>query len=67
VKGVEEIMFRHPRYLEIPWELHWDKRDKKKDGGTHHHPLLRLIVILLAMLLIGIGVTSGLYVGPRGY
>ena len=59
-------MFRHPRYLEIPWELHWERRDKK-DGGAHHHPLLTLIVILLAMLLIGVGVTSGLYVGPRGY
>jgi hypothetical protein len=31
-------MFRHPRYLEIPWELHWERRDKK-DGGAHHHPL----------------------------
>lgn len=60
-------MFRHPRYLEIPWELHWGKRDEKKDGGTHHYPLLTLIVILLAMLLIGVGVTSGLSVGPRGY
>jgi hypothetical protein len=58
---VEEMMFRHPRYLEIPWELHWERRDKK-DGGAHHHPLLTLIVILLAMLLIGVGVTSGLIV-----
>ncbi|MDH4079652.1 MAG: hypothetical protein OEU68_07545 [Nitrospira sp.] len=55
------MMFRHPRYLEIPWELHWERRDKK-DGGAHHHPLLTLIVILLAMLLIGVGVTSGLIV-----
>lgn len=52
-------MFRHPRYLEIPWDMHWDKRDKK-EGRTHHHPLLTLIVILLAMFLIGVGVTSGL-------
>lgn len=49
-------MFRHPRYLEIPWEMHWDK----KEGGAHHHPLLTLIVILLAMFLIGVGVTNGL-------
>lgn len=54
-------MFRHPRYLEIPWQMHWDQRDKdKKESGAHHHPLLTLIVILLAMLLIGVGVTSGL-------
>ena len=49
-------MFRHPRYLEIPWVMHWDQ----KEDRTHHHPLFTLIVILLAMFLIGVGVTSGL-------
>lgn len=49
-------MFRHPRYLEIPWEVHWDH----KESRLHHHLLLMLILILLAMLCIGIGVTSGL-------
>jgi hypothetical protein len=39
-------MFRHPRYLEIPWRT--------------HHLLLTLILILVAMFLIGVGVTSGL-------
>lgn len=49
-------MFRHPRYLEIPWEMHWDE----KAGGTQRLLLLTLILILLATFLIGVGVTSGL-------
>lgn len=49
-------MFRHPRYLEIPWEVHWDQ----KESGPHHHVLLMLILIFMAMFLIGVGVTSGL-------
>ncbi|WP_175304473.1 hypothetical protein [Candidatus Nitrospira nitrificans] len=49
-------MFRHPRYLEIPWEVQWNQRE----GGTHHHFLLMLILIFMAMFLIGVGVTSGL-------
>ncbi len=49
-------MFRHPRYLEIPWQVHWDQ----KEAGPHHYFLLTLILILLAMFLIGVGVTSGL-------
>ncbi len=49
-------MFRHPRYLEIPWEVHWDD----KEAAPHHHSLLTLILILLALFMIGVGVTSGL-------
>ena len=49
-------MFRHPRYLEIPWDVHWNE----KESGSQHHLLLMLIVILMAMFLIGVGVTSGL-------
>ncbi len=49
-------MFRHPRYLEIPWQIHWD--EKKEE--THHHLLLTLTLILVAMFLIGVGVTNGL-------
>lgn len=56
MRGKEDIMFRHPRYLDIPWEVHCDE----KEPGPHHHRLLMVIVILLAMLFIGIGVTSGL-------
>lgn len=49
-------MFRHPRYLEIPWDIHWDPGD----SGLHHHLLLMLILIFMVMYLIGVGVTSGL-------
>lgn len=48
-------MFRHPRYLDIPWEVHWDQ----KDAGPHHQVLLVLILIFMAMFLIGVSVTSG--------
>ena len=47
-------MFRHPRYYEIPWEMHWDQKE-----GRMHHVLLTLFLILVAMFLIGVGVTSG--------
>ncbi|MBH0185906.1 MAG: hypothetical protein HP494_17665 [Nitrospira sp.] len=49
-------MFRHPRYLEIPWDIHWDGNEPR----PHHHLVLMLILILLAIALIGVGVTSGL-------
>ena len=49
-------MFRHPRYLEIPWDVHCDE----KESGSHHHLLLMLILIFMVMFLIGVGVTSGL-------
>jgi hypothetical protein len=48
-------MFRHPRYLEIPWEVHWDQK-----SDPHHHLLLMLILIFMMMFLIGVGVASGL-------
>ena len=49
-------MFRHPKYLEIPWEVHW-----RHDKTEPHHHLWWLIALLLGagMFLIGIGVTSG--------
>ena len=49
-------MFRHPRYLDIPWEVHWDQ----KENGPPHYLLLMLILIVMAMFLIGVGVTIGL-------
>ncbi|MBS0183177.1 MAG: hypothetical protein JSS39_12310 [Nitrospira sp.] len=49
-------MFRHPRDLEIPWEVHWNQNEAR----PHHHLLLMAILIVLAMFLIGVGVTSGL-------
>lgn len=50
-------MFRHPHYLDIPWEIHW-----QPDAAKPHRHLWWLIaaLVLLAMFLIGIGVTSGL-------
>ncbi len=47
-------MFRHPRYLDIPWEIHWHPED-----AFHRHRWLMLFVILATLLLIGVGVTSG--------
>jgi hypothetical protein len=50
-------MIRHPRYLEIPWNVHWHQRET----GPHRHLwLFMAVLILLAMFLIGVGVTSGL-------
>jgi hypothetical protein len=48
-------MFRHHRYLDIPWEMHEDQ----KEAGRHHHLMLMVILIFLAMFLIGVGVISG--------
>ncbi len=49
-------MFRHPRYLDIPWEIHW-----RPEEASHHHWWLVLLVIVAALFLIGVGVTSGLW------
>ena len=50
-------MIRHPRYLEIPWDVHWHQGE----AGPHRHLWqLIIILILLAMFLIGVGVTSGI-------
>ena len=50
-------MFRHPHYLEAPWDIHWHR-------ATTEHPRhlwwLIALLVLLAMFLIGVGVTSGL-------
>jgi hypothetical protein len=53
----EETMFRHPKYLEIPWEVHWQHEETE----SHHH-LWWLIALLLvaAIFMIGVGVTSGI-------
>ncbi|HEX8750211.1 MAG TPA: hypothetical protein VF732_03780 [Nitrospira sp.] len=47
-------MIRHPSYLEIPWNLHWQ--------GLHKHRHLWWLVAvltLMAIFLIGVGVTGG--------
>ena len=49
-------MFRHPHYLEVPWDVHWHH----ESTGSHRHLWwLIAVLILLAMFLIGVGVTSG--------
>jgi hypothetical protein len=47
-------MFRHPYYLEIPWNLHWQGLHK------YHHHLWWLVaaLTLIAIFLIGVGVTG---------
>jgi hypothetical protein len=49
-------MFRHPRYLDLPWEMRW-----RPEHAPHHHWWLVLLVIVAALFLIGVGVTSGLW------
>jgi hypothetical protein len=50
-------MFRHPPYLEVPWDTH----EHRAVGGSHRHLWwLIAILVLFAMFLIGVGVTSGI-------
>ncbi|MDH5252239.1 MAG: hypothetical protein OEW25_02845 [Nitrospira sp.] len=50
-------MFRHPKYLDIPWEIHWQHEETR----PHRHLWwLMTLLILAAMFLIGVGVTSGI-------
>jgi hypothetical protein len=50
-------MFRHPHYLEAPWDMH---RHPVAGGPLRHLWWLIALLVLLAMFLIGVGVTSGL-------
>lgn len=50
-------MFRHPHYLEVPWDLHGQHQTTE----PHRHLWWLIAVLLLfAMFLIGVGVTHGL-------
>ena len=50
------VMIRHPRYLELPWDLHWYPAVKQ-----HRHLWwLILLLVVLAMVMIGTGAASGL-------
>ena len=52
-------MFRHQKYLEIPWDVHW----RQEAHGSHRHLWwLMAALIFAAMFLIGVGVTSGVRV-----
>lgn len=49
-------MFRHPSYLDIPWNLHWQA------GSHRHHSHLWWLIAsltLMAIFLIGVGVSGG--------
>jgi hypothetical protein len=50
-------MFRHQKYLEIPWDMHWQREGA---GPQRHHWWLIAFLLLLALFLIGVGVTHGL-------
>ena len=49
-------MFRHPHYLEIPWDIHWHT-----EPHGHHHRAWWLIggLVLIALLLIGVRAAGG--------
>jgi hypothetical protein len=50
-------MFRHPHYLELPWDM----QGQRATMGSHRHLWwLIALLVLLAMFLIGVGVTSGI-------
>jgi len=50
-------MFRHPKYLEIPWDVHWQHEET---GRQRRFWWLMVLLILAALFLIGVGVTSGI-------
>ena len=55
-------MFRHPHYLEVPWDI----RGHPVTTRPHRHLWwLIALLILLAMFLIGVGVTQGIFWGNR--
>jgi len=49
-------MFRHPKYLDIPWDVHW-RHDKTE---PHHHVWWLMALLVAALILIGVGITSGM-------
>jgi hypothetical protein len=50
-------MFRHPHYLEVPWDTH----GHSVTTGPHRHLWwLIAVLVLLAMFLIGVGVVQGI-------
>jgi len=55
-RSKEVVMIRHPHYLDIPWDVHW-----QAGLQADHHRLWWLIVTitLLSLFLIGVGVISG--------
>lgn len=50
-------MIRHPHYLDIPWDIHWEHAERARQ---HHLWWLIALIVVLALFLIGVGVTAGL-------
>ncbi len=51
-------MFRHPHYLDIPWDIHW-----QTEAQAHHRRVWWLIgaLVLIALLLIGVRAAGGAF------
>jgi hypothetical protein len=49
-------MFRHPHYLEFPWDIHGQRATTE----PHRHLWWLIALLVLAMFLIGVGVTHGI-------
>jgi len=50
-------MFRHQKYLEIPWEIHW----RHTETEPQHHQWWPVALLLLAIfLVIGVGASNGM-------
>jgi hypothetical protein len=47
-------MFRHPRYLDMPWDIPY-----RHDVGVRHHWWLIAALIAAVLLLIGVRATGG--------
>ncbi len=49
-------MFRHPHYLDIPWDIHWHT-----EAHARHRHLWWLIgaVVLIALFLVGVRALGG--------
>jgi hypothetical protein len=49
-------MFRHPHYLDIPWDIHWHT-----DARVRHRHVWWLVgaLVLIALLLIGVRAVGG--------
>jgi len=50
-------MFRHPHYLEVPWDIH---EHRVTTGPLRHLWWLIALLVLFAMFLIGVEVTHGI-------
>jgi hypothetical protein len=50
-------MFRHPHYLEVPWDIH----GQHETTEPHRHLWWLIALLVLAMFLVGVGVTHGIF------